>query len=220
MGSLIGGVIGGIGSLFGGSSAASQANEGYNYLSKDAANQGAQTSGAAAGTAQQGTQGQISALLGTNPGGVPAAQTGFNNYLNSTGYQFQQQQGDQALTGSAAAKGLVGSGGTAKALTQFGQGLAGQSFNNYLTNLQGLNTSQQNTVNAGVTASGQVGQAGTQGGGNAAQQTASGIGGATAGLASVGENIFGNSNSNAGINPVALTPSNFSNGGANFFANY
>lgn len=166
-------IIGGLTSSSSASKGAQQSLTGYNYLAGNGTNQAAQTAGVNATGAGAQTQSQEAQLLGTAPM-TQQAQTGFNNYLNSTGYQFQQQQGDQALTGSAAARGILGSGSTAKALTQYGQGLAGQSFNNYLNNLSGLNTQQQNTANTGVNAAEQVGQAGTTGGSNAGTLTSQG----------------------------------------------
>lgn len=80
---------------------------------------------------------QIAALLGI--GGDPAAaSSGYKNYLNSTGYNAMMDAGSKAITGNAAAKGLLNSGSTAKALTTFGQNLGKQSFNDYLGQLTGL----------------------------------------------------------------------------------
>lgn len=79
----------------------------------------------------------LSALLGV--GGDPAAQQqAFQNWQNSTGYQFGLQQGQQAITGSNAAKGLLNSGATAKALDQFGTNYANTQYANYLNPLQTL----------------------------------------------------------------------------------
>lgn len=183
MGSIIGGVIGGIGSLVGGASAkssdaaaAKQALTGYNYLATGAGNpsiSSAEANGVTAGNGAAGTQGAEAQLLGTQPI-TSTTQNGFDNYLNSTGYKFQADQGTRAITGSAAARGLLNSGSTAKALTSYGQNLASTTFNNYLGNLSGLNTQQQNTSNAGTTAAQVVGQAGTSGGGNASTATQAG----------------------------------------------
>lgn len=118
MGSIIGGIIGGIGSI----SAAHTANQGFRYAKN---NLGSFVSeGRNANT-------DISDLL-TNPNANSAA---FKNYLNSTGYKFQLQQGTQAISGSAASRGLLNSGGTAKALLSYGQGLAGNYFQSYLQDL-------------------------------------------------------------------------------------
>lgn len=189
MGDLIGGIIGGIGSLIGGASASSaekdaskQALTGYNYLQSNplvgAVQSNAQGNIAnenSALGAQAGTVGDISSLLTSNGTNNPA----FQNYLNSTGYNFQLQQGSDAITGNAASKGVLNSGSTAKALTTYGQNLASTDFNNYLgqlgsaATLQGQNAAgYTNTVNQGVGAAEAVGQAGTTGGANAAQETA------------------------------------------------
>lgn len=57
------------------------------------------------------------------------------------GYQFALQQGQQALERSAAAKGNLLTGGTAKALDQYSQGMASQNYQNAYNNaLQGFNT--------------------------------------------------------------------------------
>jgi hypothetical protein len=166
VGDIIGGIIGGVGSLLGGSKqskADSQASQqsltGFNYLTGQNGVQSYVNSGNQANST-------ASALLTGGPNSA-AANSAYNNYLNSTGYNFQLQQGQQAITGSAAARGLLGSGGTAKALTQFGQGLAGNYFNNYLAQLGGVS-------NQGLQASGQIGSAGTFGGGNAAGYTQAG----------------------------------------------
>lgn len=97
------------------------------------------------------------------------------------GYQFQLQQGQQALERSAAARGGVLSGGTAKALDQYGQGLAStnyqQAYNNALTQYQqSYNQFQQNQSNLfnrnaslaglGQTTAGQLGAQGQQAAGN------------------------------------------------------
>lgn len=162
MGDIIGGLIGGVGSLFGGNSAAKQALTGYNYLTKGAG------SAATSGYVNNGSAANEAAaeLLGTKP--ITSATSGaYNNYLNSTGYKAQLQAGSNAITGNAAARGLLNSGGTAKALDTFGQNLAATTFNNYLGQ---LNTQAA----AGQTSLGQVAQAGTSGGANAAQASQSG----------------------------------------------
>lgn len=68
------------------------------------------------------------------------------------GYQFQLNQGLQALQNSAAAKGGLLSGNTAQALEQYGQGLAStnyqQTYNNALGSYQNAyNQFQQNQAN-------------------------------------------------------------------------
>ena len=88
-------------------------------------------------------------------GGDPAAtQKAFNDYLNSTGYQFNLNQGLDAVNQSKAAQGLLGSGSTLKALDAYGTGLADQYGQQYVGNLQNEVSTGQNAVN-GLTGAGQ-----------------------------------------------------------------
>ncbi len=80
---------------------------------------------------------QINGLLGI--GGNPqAASQAFDQYRNSTGYQFQMDQGMQGVNHANAAAGGRISGNAIKAGQRFGQGLASTTFQNYLNNLQGV----------------------------------------------------------------------------------
>lgn len=94
----------------------------------------------------------IAALLGAG-GDATAANGAFNNYLDSTGYNFALDQGSRAITGNNAARGLLKSGATAKALTSFGQNLGKSYFDNYLNQLGGV-------ANRGLQAGGLIGSAG------------------------------------------------------------
>jgi hypothetical protein len=149
MGDIIGGLIGGVGSLAGGKKAKNAALTGYRYL-----------------TGKNGVQSYVDNGRNANTGAYDALtnpnSTAFKNYLSSTGYNFQKQQGTAAITGSAAARGLLGSGSTAKALSQYGNNLASTGFDNYLSHLGDI--SKQ-----GLEASGQIGEAGTSGGATAAK---------------------------------------------------
>lgn len=224
MGDLIGGVIGGIGSIIGGNtaakaekSAAQSALTGYNYLSSNPLISQLQSGATTAQTnqntqlgAEGQTQGAINSLLTSNGTNNPA----FKNYLNSTGYNFQLQQGTDAITGNAAAKGLLNSGATGKALTGYGQNLASTTFNNYLSQLGGLSASQGNLaaayggqVGQGLTAAGEVGAAGNTGGGAAAQQIAGAGQSSGTGLAQAA-NYFGGG-VQSGINSGQLSIPNF-----------
>lgn len=193
MGDIVGSIIGGIGSIIGGNEAAKgekagaqQALTGYNYLNSNPLINQAQTAGAAGITGQSNTTGAISSLLTSPDQNNPA----FNNYLNSTGNQFQLKQGQDAITGSAAAKGLLNSGATGKALVGYGQNLASTTFQNYLGDLSGLAGLQGDQAKTGLTAASAVGQAGTSGGGNAGQLTAGAGQSAGTSLTNAG-NVFG-----------------------------
>jgi hypothetical protein len=151
-----------------------------------------------------------------------AAGAAFGNYLNSTGYKFQLGQGMQAVTGSAAARGLLNSGSTLKALDQYGQGLGSSYFSNYLSQIQGLNSqlggafSQANTqANQGLGTIQTIASAGSQGGAGAANALtqgaanagnafiqqgnaqANGIAGAAGSIGNSISNYFGQQNQNA-----------------------
>jgi hypothetical protein len=118
-------------------------------------------------------------------GGDPAAtQKAFNDYLDSTGYQFNLDQGLGAVSQSKAAAGLLGSGSTLKALDAYGTGLADQYGQQYVGNLQNEVSTGQNAVN-GLTGAGQSYANAVSSNNNAAAATA-----ANAGLA-------GASNTNA-----------------------
>jgi hypothetical protein len=85
----------------------------------------------------------------TTPATAPAGQTSqqaasdaFNNFAHSAGIDFQLQQGTNALQHSAAARGLLQSGATLKALQGYGQNTA---LNNYFLPYMGLLQGQQAT---------------------------------------------------------------------------
>lgn len=99
------------------------------------------------------------------------------------GYKFQLEQGNEALQRSAVASGGLLTGGTAKALDQFSQGLASsnyqQTFQNalqqYSTAYNTFQNNQTNTFNRlasqegiGQTTAATLGQEGAQASGNAA----------------------------------------------------
>lgn len=79
---------------------------------------------------------ELTALLGLN--GTQAANDAMGRFQTSPGYQFQMEQGVGALDRSAAARGGLYSGAQGKALTEYGQGLANQEFNNRLMMLSDL----------------------------------------------------------------------------------
>ena len=145
--------------------AAGAAMTGYNYLTSG---QGAQANKSYINNGMTANN-SIAQLLGQAPVGAGAS-NGFQNYLNSTGYQFQLGQGMEAVTGNAASRGLLNSGGTAKALQQYGQNLSATTFGNYLQQLGGLSGAGQAGLNM-------TSGAGSYGGANAGQAYMSGAAG-------------------------------------------
>lgn len=82
------------------------------------------------------------------------------DFQQDPGYQFQLQQGNEAINRAAAAQGLSGGGGTLKSLQSFSQGLASkdyqQAYNNYNNN-QSLQFGRlASMAGMGQTASGQM----------------------------------------------------------------
>ena len=107
-----------------------------------------------AGTAALPT---LQGLLGI--GGQPPNPTAFTS---SPGYQFMLGQGTQAVQNAASATGGVKSGNTLKSLTQYGQGLANQTYQQYLNNVGGVVGMGQSAANQignfGQTTAAEVGQ--------------------------------------------------------------
>lgn len=79
---------------------------------------------------------QIAAFLGLQ--GPEAARAALDGFQTSPGFQFRMDQGTQALDRSASARGGLYSGAAGKALTEFGQGLASEEYNNTLARLMEL----------------------------------------------------------------------------------
>lgn len=100
-------------------------------------------------------QAGVSALPGLTegiaPGGqfVTAPEFQAPTITDDPGYQFRLQQGQQALERSAAAKGGLLTGGTAKALERYAQGTASQEYANaYARALTEYGLGRQNTADA------------------------------------------------------------------------
>lgn len=112
---------------------------------------------------------QFYGLGGVNANGTPGTGTAgtastpdYNKLLsNLPGYQFQQQQGNQAVQRNLAASGLLQSGAAGKALQQYGQGVASQYAGQYVNGLQSLaglgQTSVANTGAVGANTANQIG---------------------------------------------------------------
>ena len=113
-------------------------------------------------------QATLASTLGLN--GQQAADQAFSQYQKSPGYDFQMGQGTEAIDRSAASRGSLASGGTLKALQEFGQGLAAQDYGNWQQNLGGIAgtglNATTNLVNSKLNTAGTVGNAYAQMGAN------------------------------------------------------
>ena len=92
-----------------------------------------------------------------------------NQYKQSPGYNWLEQQGRAAVNRQSAAQGQFGSGRHQKDLMQYGQGLALQDYQGYLGRLESLMNRYAGTSQVGQTASGQIAGLGA----NAANQVGS-----------------------------------------------
>ena len=93
---------------------------------------------------------------------------------NMPGYQFQMQQGTDAVQHNLAARGLLKSGAAGKELTQYGQGQAATYADKYVNGLQSL-------AGLGQTSVGQTGAAGANAAGNAGAAMQNGAAGVASG---------------------------------------
>lgn len=178
--SILGGLIGGIGGYFGQRAAAKanrQAQEqslGFMREGREQFNDGTLMNTYAPGGARAFEARQ--ALLGLG-GDRAAAEDGFENYRNSTGFQFALDTGMDAITGNRAARGVLDSGRTGSQLMEFGSNLGRRSFDNYLGTLM---QDSQMGFNAGQTeANVATGQASNMA--NIAQRGGAAVGAANSG---------------------------------------
>ena len=85
---------------------------------------------------QGGATNPMLQMLGLGPNGATGTGIDPATFRASPGYQFQKQEGLDAVTNSAAARGGLG-GNALKALNQYGTGMADQSWNQYLQQVTG-----------------------------------------------------------------------------------
>jgi hypothetical protein len=99
------------------------------------------------GQAQSGTN-MLGNALGLN--GQQGSQQALQAFQNSNpGYQFQLQQGENAVLANQAKSGQLASGNTNLDLMNYGQGLANQSYGNWVNQLQPF-LNQSNTAASGI----------------------------------------------------------------------
>lgn len=127
-----------------------------------------------------------------------------SSVTSTPGYQFQLQQGLNAVQGSAAAGGMLNSGNTLTALTKYGEDYASTQYNNQallLAQLAGANVGSPGTA-------GQILQNQNQ----QNQQAAGAFGNAVGGLVNQGISGYFGGGSYSGGNPFA-TGSGYGVGG-------
>ncbi len=153
---------------------------------------------------EAGTQAlsEIAAAMGLR--GPEEAAAALSRFRDTPGYQFQMEQGVNALDRSAASQGGLYSGAQGMALTQYGQGLADQTFNARLSQLAGLAGIGQNAAgNLSQLAAGRgQAQGGYQG---AAADALLGAAGARANIRNAGLGAITGANSDIGAAQAAGT---------------
>jgi hypothetical protein len=102
--------------------------------------------------------GQLSSLLGLNGGGGAGAQATLNSL---PGFQFAEQQGQQAVNNGMTARGLGLSGAQVRGSEDYASGIASQNYSNYVNELLGF-------TNLGANAATSIGNQATTTGGNIA----------------------------------------------------
>ncbi len=95
---------------------------------------------------EQSAMEQVNRLLG-----LSGEEPDYSVFRDSPGYQFQREQGQQAIERSAAARGGLQSGNTLAAVTEFGQGLADTTFRNYLADVMALQSQGVDAARANLT---------------------------------------------------------------------
>lgn len=105
------------------------------------------------------------------------------NFRTDPGYQFRLGEGMRAVEGSAAARGILQSGGTLKGINRYAQGVADQGYNDWFNRERAVQGDRYNRI-AGVAGTGQAAvTTGVQQGqnfGNAGAQSLANIGQARA----------------------------------------
>lgn len=147
--------------------------------------------------------------IGPNDGSGPAGNIPYGSltkpftladYQTSPGYQFELQQGQDAVMNKASSMGGVNSGNTLKALTSYSEGVANQdyqqAYNNYVAQQAQRFSQLQNITGSGQNAAGNLGALGAQTGTNIGNNIVS------AGNASAAGTVGSANAINSGINSV------------------
>lgn len=191
--------IGAVGSIFGGSSQSSSADASA-QVQQNIFNQTQQNLQPYM-TAGSSALGNLQSLLGIG-GSSDWASNAMKQLQQSPGYQFQFNQGLNALDASAASRGMLLSGAQQKDVTQYGQGFAQNAWNSYLAQIS-------NMANMGQNAAANLGGIGAQSGANigssmmAAGQGQANMWGGVANAVNQGLGYFAGSYGNSGGSPLS-----------------
>ena len=150
-------------------------DQGYQRAS-DAYGQAATTFGNLADSYGAGSKLYQDALGVNGQAGSDAARAA---YQTAPGYTFNMDQGLQALNRTRAVNGTLASGNADTDAMKFASGLASQDYNNWLSNLSGLDTKRYGATTGQAGTFGALGSAALSTGGakaNLAASTAAGIG--------------------------------------------
>lgn len=99
--------------------------------------------------------------------------SGFNNFKESVGFDFERDRGETQITNMLGSRGLRNSGAALKSLSQFNNNLRNQFANTYLDRLFGL---QNIGLNAGQLVAGAGQQSQSQSTGSSSSRSYEGIG--------------------------------------------
>lgn len=89
--------------------------------------------------------------------GYAMLQPGYD-YTASPGYQFRLDEGLRGVQNSAAAKGLLQSGGTLKGIDKYAEGMAAQDFNDQFNRMMAVAGGGQQAATSGAQMGQQAGQ--------------------------------------------------------------
>jgi hypothetical protein len=156
-----------VGSAVAGAVGSSKAAKAQKDAAKKAAQQQQQTLAAQTALTAPYTEAGKNALA-QYQGLAPYQSFGMAQFQTDPGYNFRMSEGIKALERSASARGLLQSGGTLKGITQFGQNLASQEYENafsrYLTEREAkLDPYRYLTSLGQASATGQAANVGTTG---------------------------------------------------------
>jgi|DEB0MinimDraft_4_1074332.scaffolds.fasta_scaffold03278_2 hypothetical protein len=106
----------------------------------------------------------LNAPVDPSLGAMSGAAIPFQGFEGSPGYQFRLEEGQKAIDNAAAARGMLRSGGRAKAMERYGQGFASNEFGNEFNRRAALagigQAATGNSANLSAALTGQANQAG------------------------------------------------------------